>query len=77
MSYFADKDGLNGLLKHLGDNPWVQVFEVTRDGFNQETPREPFKFWNGVDDDFKDLICAMIARFDPARRITGASGFGA
>ncbi|KNG88038.1 hypothetical protein ANOM_004084 [Aspergillus nomiae NRRL 13137] len=69
ISYFADEDGLNGFLKHLGDNPWVRVFEVTRDGFNQETPREPFAFWNGVDDDFKSLICSMT-RFDPGRRIT-------
>ncbi|KAL3495823.1 hypothetical protein BJX62DRAFT_195163 [Aspergillus germanicus] len=42
---------------------------MTRDGFNQETPREPFKYWKGVDDEFKDLMCAMT-RFDPARRIT-------
>lgn len=70
ISYFADEDGLSGFLKHLGnDNPWARVFEVTRDGFNQETPREPFAFWNGVDDDFKSLVCAMT-RFDSARRIT-------
>ncbi|KAL3440890.1 kinase-like domain-containing protein [Aspergillus insuetus] len=35
ISYFADEEGLNGFLKHLGDNPWFQVFEVTRDEFNQ------------------------------------------
>lgn len=69
ISYFADEDGLNGFLKYLGDNPWVRVFEVTRDGFNQETPREPFVFWNGVDDDFKSLVSAMTC-FDPGRRIT-------
>ncbi|RDW83584.1 uncharacterized protein DSM5745_03910 [Aspergillus mulundensis] len=75
-SYFADEEGLNGFLKHLGDqNPWVRVFEVTRDGFNQETPREPFAFWNGVDEDFKDLICAMT-RFDPAKRITARQALG-
>ncbi|KAI2707642.1 hypothetical protein CBS147332_6700 [Penicillium roqueforti] len=69
ISYFADEDGLNGFLKHLGDNPWVRVFEVTWDGLNQETPRQPFVLWNGVDDDFKSLVCAM-ARFDPGERIT-------
>ncbi|PTU20095.1 hypothetical protein P175DRAFT_0517093 [Aspergillus ochraceoroseus IBT 24754] len=69
ISCFADEHGLNGFLKHLGDNPWVRVFEVTRDGFNQETPREPFAFWNGIDDDFKSLVCAMT-RFDPGERIT-------
>jgi hypothetical protein len=70
VSYFADEDGLSGFLKHLGnDNLWARVFEVTRDGFNQETPREPFAFWNGVDGDFKGFVCAMT-RFDPAKRIT-------
>ncbi|KAE8150251.1 kinase-like protein [Aspergillus avenaceus] len=69
ISYFADEDGLNGFLKYLGDNPWVRVFEVTRDRFNQETPREPFAFWNGVDDEFKSLVCAMT-NFDPGKRIT-------
>lgn len=69
ISYFADEDGLNGFLKWLGDNPWVRVFEVTRDGFNKETPRKPFAFWKGVDDDFKSLVCAMTC-FDPGNRIT-------
>ncbi|KAL2872746.1 putative calcium/calmodulin dependent protein kinase [Aspergillus lucknowensis] len=70
ISYFADEDGLNGFLKHLGDNnPWVRVFEVTRDGFNQENPCEPFALWNGVEDNFKSLVCAMTS-FDPGRRIT-------
>jgi hypothetical protein len=32
ISYFADEDGLNGLLKHLGDSPWCEVFKVIRDG---------------------------------------------
>ncbi|KAJ0414929.1 kinase-like domain-containing protein [Aspergillus carlsbadensis] len=69
ISYFAELDDLNGFLKHLGDNPWTHVFQVTRDGFNKETPRAPFKYWEGVDDDFKDLVCAMT-RFDPGKRIT-------
>ncbi|RAL06639.1 putative calcium/calmodulin dependent protein kinase [Aspergillus homomorphus CBS 101889] len=69
ISYFADMDGLNGLLNHLGDNPWVQVFETIRDGFNKDNPRRPFSLWSGVDDDFKHLICAMT-NFDPEMRIT-------
>jgi hypothetical protein len=44
ISYFADKDGLNGFLKYLGDNHWVRVFEVIRDGFNKDNPRKPFPF---------------------------------
>lgn len=69
ISYFADLEGLDRFLKHLGDNPWARVFEVARDGFNKVYPREPFMLWNGVDDDLKDLVCAMT-RFDPETRIT-------
>lgn len=70
ISYFADEDGLNGFLKHLGpDNPWVRVFEVLRDGFKKENPRRPFGLWSGVDDEFKRLVCAMT-NFDPEKRIT-------
>ncbi|KAH7076258.1 kinase-like domain-containing protein [Paraphoma chrysanthemicola] len=69
ISYFADEDGLREFLKHLGDNPWVPIFEVTRDGFNKENPRTPFARWEGVDEDFKDLVCAMT-NFDPEKRIT-------
>lgn len=69
ISYFADQDGIDEFLKYLGDSPWARVFEVTRDGFNKEIPREPFALWNGVDDDFKSLVCAMTC-FDPRKRIT-------
>ena len=69
ISYFADEDGLSGFLKHLSDNPWVPIFEVTRDGFNKDNPRRPFSLWKGVDEDFKNLICAMT-NFDPEKRIT-------
>lgn len=69
ISYFADEDGLKEFLKYLGDNPWVSVFEVIRDGFNKDNPRRPFLLWKGVDDDFKSLIHAMT-NFDPERRIT-------
>jgi len=34
ISYFADEDGLDGLLKHLGNNPWCGIFKVLRNGFN-------------------------------------------
>lgn len=36
ISYFADKDGLDGLLKYLGDSPWCEVLEVLRDGFGEQ-----------------------------------------
>ncbi|KAL9087402.1 MAG: hypothetical protein Q9165_006699 [Trypethelium subeluteriae] len=69
MSYFADEDELSRFIQYLGDNPWIPVFEVTRDGFNKDNPRKPFALWQGVDEDFKNLICAMT-NFDPGKRIT-------
>ncbi|CAI6334266.1 unnamed protein product [Periconia digitata] len=69
ISYFADEDGLSGFLTNLGENPWVPIFEVTRDDFNQDNPRRPFSLWEGVDEDFKNLICAMT-NFDSGKRIT-------
>ncbi|OJZ92141.1 hypothetical protein ASPFODRAFT_55764 [Aspergillus luchuensis CBS 106.47] len=69
ISYFADKDGFHGFLEYLGDNPWASVFNITLNGFNQDNPVRPFSLWQGVDDDFKSLICAMT-NLDPRRRIT-------
>ncbi|KAL3471236.1 kinase-like protein [Aspergillus californicus] len=71
MPYFADNDSVDGFLAHLGDNPWAEVFQVTRDGFDKEHPRTPFALWDNVDEDFRSLICAM-ACFDPAKRITAS-----
>ncbi len=71
ISYFADGDGLEGLMKHLGESPWVEVLEVLAEGFNKENPRKPVRAWNmkGFDSDLKDLI-EGLTNFDPARRIT-------
>ncbi|KAJ5105908.1 hypothetical protein NUU61_003255 [Penicillium alfredii] len=69
ISYFGDDDTLNVFLNLLGDNPWVPVSKVLRDGFNKDNPRKPFSLWKGVDEDFKCLICAMT-NFDPENRIT-------
>lgn len=69
ISYFADEDGLRGLLENLGDNPWVPIFEVTRDGFSKDNPRKPFSLWKGVDEGFKNLVRSMT-NFNPEKRIT-------
>lgn len=70
ISYFADADGLDALLKHLGkENPWCEILQVIRDGFNKSNPRKPFSLWRGVDADFKDLICGLT-NFDPAKRLS-------
>ncbi|KAL9119080.1 MAG: hypothetical protein Q9187_004366 [Circinaria calcarea] len=69
ISYFAEEDGLNGLLKHLGDSPWCEVFGILLDDFNETNPRTPFSLWKDVDSDFKDLISGLT-NFDPAKRLT-------
>ena len=69
ISYFADEDGLNALLKHIGDSPWRQVFRTLRDGFNAQNSRKPVSLWQGVDPVFKDLV-GGLTNFDPAKRLT-------
>ncbi len=71
ISYFADWESLEGLLRHLGESPWCQVLETLRDGFNRENPREPFDRWNmePLDSDFKDLV-GGLTNFDPGMRLT-------
>ena len=76
ISYFADLESFDGLLRHLGDSPWCQVLEALRDGFDKEHPREPFDRWNmkSLDSDLKDLI-GGLTNFDPAKRLTASEAF--
>ena len=71
ISYFADLESFNGLLRQLDDSPWCQVLEALRDGFNKRNPREPFVrlTMDPLDSDFKDLI-GGLTNFDPVKRLT-------
>nr|POE75149.1 cyclin-dependent kinase 6 [Quercus suber]POE94772.1 cyclin-dependent kinase 6 [Quercus suber] len=72
MSYFADEDGLNGLLRSLGvESPWHEIFQVIKSGFGENQPRKPFSLWESekLDEDFKNLVGALT-NFDPAKRLT-------
>ena len=69
ISYFADENGLDALLKYLGDSPWRGIFEVIRNGFNKVNPRKPFCLWRNVEADFKDFI-GGLTDFNPAKRLT-------
>lgn len=71
ISYFAELEGLDGLLRHLGDSPWCLALTALRDGFTKENPRQPFAHWNmePLDSDFKDLI-GGLTNFDPMKRLT-------
>lgn len=74
ISYFAELDTFDALLRHLGpESPWCEIFTVVRSGFNDQSRRKPFRLWKveipGFDQEFKDLVGGMT-NFDPARRIT-------
>lgn len=69
ISYFGDPEGFEGLLKHLGQSPWVQIFTVIAEGFNEENPRVPFAQWPIVEPEARDLIGRMM-NMDPNRRLT-------
>lgn len=47
VSYFAEADDFDAFLKYLGDDsPWVQLFNITLNGFLDEgKAREPFRRW--------------------------------
>ena len=78
ISYFADADGLSGLLNHLRGNPWAEVFEILTDGLGEDNPRKSFELWRrdeSLDCDeekwsnFKMLIRGLTV-LDPATRLT-------
>ncbi|KAI0402009.1 kinase-like protein [Xylaria palmicola] len=69
LSYFADRDGFNGFLYHIGEeNPFhARILELA-DDFPPENRPQPFEAWEDVDSVFRDLIVKMT-RLDPALRI--------
>lgn len=78
ISYFADADGITGLLNHIHGNPWAEVFEILRDDFGENNPRRPFSLWLWNDSlgctkedwsNFKTLISGLTA-FSPNTRLT-------
>ncbi|KAH7359960.1 kinase-like domain-containing protein [Pyrenochaeta sp. MPI-SDFR-AT-0127] len=71
MSLFGEWQSINEFIgDYLApDNPYGQIFLITRDGFGQGTPRNPFRLSKSFDDDFKDLVVKMTD-FNPAKRIT-------
>jgi serine/threonine protein kinase len=74
ISYFADEEGLDGLLRYLGpESPWCEIFRTVFSGFGKDKPRTPVALWEDeeLDDDFKDLIIGLT-NFDPTKRITAS-----
>jgi serine/threonine protein kinase len=69
LSYFSDLEGVNGLIRYLGDSPWAQFIGMVAADFNAANPRRPFALWQDIDSDFKDLIVQMM-NVDPTQRLT-------
>ncbi|KAJ9371136.1 hypothetical protein DTO282F9_7322 [Paecilomyces variotii] len=69
ISYFADEDGLNGFLEHIGDeNPFYKRLIDLADSFGPGNPRQPFQRWSYVEPELRDLVGKMT-NLDPTKRI--------
>ena len=72
VSFFGDRDGLNGLMDHVGDEDIIcQVLGyLWDDRVADYHTYKPFSEWpNVADEEFKDLICRMT-NLDPRERVT-------
>ncbi|KAI8945849.1 kinase domain-containing protein [Xylaria longipes] len=72
ISYFGTQDGLNGLMKHVGDEEVnCEVLRMLwEDRAADYIPYKPFLDWPDVGDaGFKDLVQGMM-NLDPTKRIT-------
>ncbi|KAI1165544.1 kinase domain-containing protein [Nemania serpens] len=72
VSYFGTQDGVNGLMKHVGDEEvnCEALRMLWEDRTADSIPYKPFSEWSDVGDaEFKYLIQGMM-NLDPTRRIT-------
>lgn len=71
-SYFGDQDGLDGLMKHVGDKEInSQVLSLLWEERTAEyIPYKSFSEWPDVQDEaFKDVVKGMM-KLDPTKRLT-------
>lgn len=72
VSYFGDREGLNGLLTHVSDDETnCMVLRMLWDERSEEyIPYKRFSEWSDVGDAvFKDLIRGLT-NLDPTKRVT-------
>lgn len=70
ISYFADQDGLNWLLQHIGEeNAFYERLVSLANSFTPGDLRQPFHTWDYVEPDLRDLVGKMT-NLDPTKRIT-------
>lgn len=78
VSYFGDKEGINGLLKHIGDDEInCQVLRMLWDERSEEyIPYKPISQWEDhMEPEFRDLI-GQLMNLDPAKRLTAPEALG-
>lgn len=78
VSYFGDKDGLNGLMRHVGDEEVnCQILRMLwEERVEEHIPYRPFSTWPDVEDgSFRDIVQRML-NLDPAGRITARQALG-
>ena len=72
VSYFGDRDGINGLLTHVGDDELsLELLSNAYDSKDDDGHGyKHFSTWPEIKDDtFKDLVLSMMS-LDPKRRTT-------
>ncbi|PPJ57953.1 hypothetical protein CBER1_11087 [Cercospora berteroae] len=75
VSYFGDEEGLNGLMRHIGDEDSnCQILLMLWEERNEDyIGYKPFSEWPEAQEDesFKDLILGLM-NLDPSKRMTAA-----
>jgi hypothetical protein len=57
ISYFADEHNIKGLLEHIGKrNPFYEHLIMLVNSFTPGNVRQPFKCWDHVEPDLRDLV---------------------
>ncbi|KAL4921348.1 hypothetical protein BDW62DRAFT_174488 [Aspergillus aurantiobrunneus] len=78
VSYFGDQEGINGLLKHIGDDEFScrMLGMLWDDRLQESIPYRPLAEWQDVvDPAFRDLILKPM-NLDPAKRPTARQTLG-
>jgi serine/threonine protein kinase len=71
ISYFGDPDGLEGLMRHVGDEEINEriLSVLWEERVEEHIPYKPFSEWpEAADDAFRDLIRGSMS-LDPSKRL--------
>lgn len=70
ISYFTDKNSLNKLLKHIGEeNPFYKHLIYLANSFGHRNPRQSSQRWSYIEPELRDLV-GKITYLDQTKRIT-------